>query len=88
MSAAATIPVLDRLLDPLTRCLTPEVAERIANLRLDPQLQAELDELAAKANAGELTPEERTLYEEYVEAIDVVGILQAKARAVLAQHDA
>lgn len=86
MATTAPIPVLDRLLDPLTGCLTPKVAERIVNLRLDSQSQAELDELADKANAGELTSEERALYEEYVEAIDFVGIFQAKARTVLARQ--
>jgi hypothetical protein len=78
--------VLERLLDPLSRCLTPEVAGRIVNLRLDPQLQSRLNELAAKANSGQLSAAERAEYEEYVEGIDVVGIFKAKARVLLAEH--
>lgn len=85
---STAVPVLERFLDPLARCLTPEVASRIVNLRLDPQLQSRLDELAPKANAGELSPAELAEYEEYVEGIDLVAILQAKARMVLAEHDA
>jgi hypothetical protein len=77
--------VLDRFLRPLTDCLTPEVAQRIVNLQLDAQSQARLDELAAKANDGQLTDDERQEYEEFVEGIDLMGILKARARTVLAQ---
>jgi hypothetical protein len=44
--------VLDRFLDPVAERLTPDVARRIIDLRLDPSLRARLDELAAKANLG------------------------------------
>ena len=77
--------VLDRFLRPFTECLTPEVAQRIVNLQLDSQSQARLDELAAKANEGQLTDDERQEYEEFVEGIDLMGILKARARTVLAQ---
>ena len=74
----------DRLLDPVARCFTPEVAKRIADLRADPPTQARIDELAAKCREGLLTEAERREYGAYVEAIDLIGILQAKARAMLA----
>ena len=77
--------VLDRFLKPFTECLTPEVAQRIANLQLDSQSQARLDELAAKANEGQLTDDERQEYEEFIEGIDLMGILKARARTALAQ---
>ncbi len=51
--------VLDRVLDPFTHCLTPEVARRISNLRADPDMQARVDELAGKANEGRLNERER-----------------------------
>ncbi len=79
--------VLDRLLDPLTECLTPDVARRIAALRAEPVTQARLDELADKSAEGALSPGEREEYAAYVEAIDLVGLLQAKARAVLMQSE-
>jgi hypothetical protein len=75
--------VLDRFLDPVTDCLTPDVAQRIVGIRLDPNMQARLDELAEKANRGQLTDQERADYEEYVEGMDLIGILKAKARKVL-----
>ena len=78
--------VLDRFLRPFTECLTPEVAQRIVNLQLDVQSQARLDELAAKANEGQLTDDERQEYEEFVEGIDLMGILKARARTVLVKH--
>jgi hypothetical protein len=73
----------DRLLDPIADCFTPDVAQRIAELRADAEMQARLDDLAAKANEGSLTEAERVDYLSYVEAIDMVGVLQAKARLVL-----
>ncbi len=78
--------VLDRFLRPFTECLTPEVAQRIVNLQLDAQSQVRLNELAAKANEGQLTDDERQEYEEFVEGIDLIGILKARARTVLAKH--
>ena len=45
---------------------------------------ARITQLAAKANEGELSPEERAEYEDYVEAVDLIGILKAKAGALLA----
>jgi hypothetical protein len=45
-----------------------------------------MQELAAKANDGRLTPEERVEYESYVDAVDVIGVLQLQARAFLDRH--
>lgn len=82
MSLACNTP-LDRLLNPIARCLTPDVARLVAELRPDAGTQSRIDELAAKADAGSLTAAERLEYEGYVEAIDLVSILQAKARKAL-----
>jgi hypothetical protein len=84
MSQPAETPILDRLLDPVTRCLTPEVARELVALRADPQFQERLDALADKCTEGQLSPEEREEYETYVRAIHIIGILQAKARKLLA----
>ena len=73
------------MLEPVADILTPEVARGIVDMRADPQLQARLDELASKANDGQLTEAEQQEYEDYVDAIDFIGIFQAKARAVLAR---
>jgi hypothetical protein len=77
---------LDRLLAPVTECFTPEVAERLVALRADPEIQARIEDLAAKANEGQLSAEERAEYEDYIEAVDLVGILQCQARAALAKR--
>ena len=42
-------------------------------------------ELAKKCNEGVLTAEEEEDYEAYVQASTLVGILQAKARRILAE---
>ena len=76
--------ILDQMLEPLVRCFTPAVAQQIVELRADLRTQARIDELAAKCNAGELTEAEQREYGAYVEAIDLIGILQAMARAILA----
>ena len=86
MSTSHADTVLDEVLDPVARCFTPDVARQVAALRANPQLQARLDGLARKANEDELTEEERDEYLAYVEAIDLVSILQAKARQILRDH--
>jgi hypothetical protein len=66
---------LDRLLDPVGRCLSPEAARALVSLRADPQFQARLDELADKNTAGQLTPEEREEYDLYLSALSVLSAL-------------
>ena len=72
----------------MTEAFTPEMARRIVDLRAEPDLQAYIDELANKANHGTLTPEEERDYKSYVEAADIIGIIQSKARRSLATHSA
>ena len=76
---------LDRMLEPVSDCFTPEVARRFLQLRADPELQARIDALADKCNEGELSAEERSEYETYVRAGNLIAILQAKARKLLGQ---
>ena len=78
--------VLTRLLEPLGRCLTPDVAKELVNLRADPHVQARLEELADKNTEGVLTPEERDEYETSVHVIEFIAVLQAKARTILARN--
>ena len=76
--------ILDKMLEPVTRCFTPAVAKEIAELRADLVTQARIDELAAKCNEAVLTEAEQREYRAYIEAIDLIGVLQAKARGLLA----
>jgi hypothetical protein len=83
----ATASALDRFLDPVTACFTPQVAERIAELRLDPELLTRIEQLAEKANEGVLTPDEDDEYKDYIEGGDMLALLQAKARRFLKQRE-
>jgi hypothetical protein len=85
MSSPQETLVLDRLFEPMTRILTPEVARQLAGLRADSAVQERIDSLAEKCNEGQLTPEERVEYATYVNFIDFMAILQAKARRFLAE---
>lgn len=74
--------ILDRVLDPLSQCLTTDVAQRIAALRASDEVQQRIDELADKSSAGTLSGQERTEYETWVRVINFLSVLQAKARLV------
>ena len=79
--------LLAQFLAPLEECMTPEMAQKIATLQASPEVQARLDELADKCNEGELTPEETAEYTSYVDAIDLITVLQTQARDVIDSHD-
>jgi hypothetical protein len=74
---------LDRLLEPLAASLSPEVAAKVADLRADEAMQIRIDYLAERSSDGLLTAEEREEYAGYLHAIDVIAVLQAKARSLL-----
>ena len=76
---------LAKILDPVAQCFTPEVAKRVAELRADPDVQARIEELAEKCNEGTMTPEETAEYDAYIHAMDVVAVLQKKARTLIVQ---
>ena len=84
----STASYLDRFLEPVTDFLTPEVASAFVQLRADPMLQAEIDDLRRKANEGTLTELEDAEYKDLVEAVDVISIIQSKARQFLSKHPA
>lgn len=73
-------PLLERLLEPLSRCIRGEGEQELLRLRADEVLQARIDELADKCDEGQLTPDERAEYETYIRFGNFVAILQAKAR--------
>jgi hypothetical protein len=76
----------DQLFSPVAACFTPEVAARVAAVETSKMTQDRLDELRTKANFGTLSNEERAEYEEFVEALDVLYLLKAKARAIATQQ--
>ncbi len=77
---------VDRMLDQVALCFTPEVARRLVALQPEPGAQARIEQLATKAAAGQLSAAERTEYEDFVEAVDLIGILKAKVGALLTEQ--
>lgn len=77
---------LERLLDPVGRCLSVRGAQQLVRLRADAKTQKRIERLADKNTEGLLTSAERAEYETYVFANNFIAILQAKASARLARR--
>jgi hypothetical protein len=86
MSRTVDTPVFARILDPVTRSLNVDAAKSLVRLKADAKVQARVAKLARKCNEGELTPEEAAEYDRYIAFADVVAILPAKARLLLAKN--
>lgn len=82
-----TISFLDRMLDPIVESFTPETAQRLVDVRADGEMQHRIDDLREGANQGTLTAAEDAEYKEFVEALDVLSLMQAKARRSLKHRD-
>ncbi len=85
MSTITTPDSVDDVLESVVECLTPDVARRLLAVRMNPRVQARVDELATKANAGDLNAEERVEYETLIDRADLLGIFKAMARQVLSR---
>ncbi len=75
--------ILEKMLQPATDSMPPSFARKVLDLRADSELLARIEVLRTKANQGALSSEEDAEYKEYVEAIDIIALLQQKARQVL-----
>ena len=80
--------LLDKLLDPLARSFSKDQARQIMRWRLDAETQTRLERLRNGANEGTLSHEEEAEYRRWVEDLDVIAIIQAKARQSLAEDAA
>jgi len=85
-SRMSTTTYLDRMLQPVTEAMSPEFATKLVSLTADLEMLSHVEQLREKANVGTLTAEEEAEYQEFVEAVDVLAILQSKARRVLANR--
>ena len=83
MATDSPAALLDELLEPVGRCLTPEVARRLVGLRASPALDARIQELGRKCNEGRLSTQEQSDYETISRYIKFIAVLQSKARALL-----
>ncbi len=84
MSQTIDAAAFDRATEPVFRILSKAQAMEIIDFHGDETLQQRIEELAGKANEGELTDEERAEYLGYAQANKFIAVLQAKARRLLA----
>src|SRR5438874_4557519 len=75
--------ILGRLTAPDRSALPPEAAQAILALELSQADKVRVDELAAKARAGALTPAEQAEVEAYSRVGSVIGVLKAQAHRSL-----
>jgi hypothetical protein len=74
------------MLEPVARSLNVDAAKKLVRLKADAKVQAHVAKLARKCNEGKLSPEEMADYDRFIAFADVVAILQAKARLLLARE--
>jgi hypothetical protein len=83
MSDGNVTSLLEGILGSLTQCLDAESARRVAEFRIAPAIQTRVDQLAERANDGQLSDDERSEYEALINAADFVAILKLKAQRQL-----
>ncbi len=65
---------------PIFAILSKEQMRYLTQLEADPSLADRIDQLASKCNEGDLTTEELEEYEAYIEANNLMAVLQAEAQ--------
>lgn len=70
---------------PIFAILPPEQIRQLAEVQADTRLAERVAVLADKANEGDLSEAERAEYEGYIEANNLLTVLQAEARFRLAE---
>jgi hypothetical protein len=83
ISMSSTTETYDSILAGLSGSLTPQAAEGILALGFSDEQKTRMQELAARARAGELTGDEREEAESFERISSLLGILQSKARMAL-----
>lgn len=77
----------DRAVAPVIGLLSQDQAAKIADFHADEALQLKIEELARKANEGELSADEQAEYEGYAQANRFLAVFQAQARRkIAAEH--
>lgn len=72
--------LLDQLLDPLTASFSDRQVEQILSWQMDSELENRLNYLRERANEGLLSEEEDSEYKQFVEDLDLISLIQLKAR--------
>ncbi|HQX53969.1 MAG TPA: hypothetical protein PLY87_27990 [Planctomycetaceae bacterium] len=65
---------------PIFAILSKEQVRYLTQLEADASLADRIDQLASKCNEGDLTTEEQEEYEAYIEANNLLAVLQAEAQ--------
>ncbi len=73
----------DSLLESAARCLDWQSVRALGALSLTESAQTRLDLLANKANEGQLTPDEASEYDRFIELGDIIATLRLKAERQL-----
>jgi hypothetical protein len=81
--ANGQITALERLLRPLSRKFTVELARSLVAIQADAETQARYDELAGQRTEGQLTPAEQAELGSIVRANTLLGVLKARAHTFL-----
>ncbi len=87
MSQTLESLAFDRATDRLFQLLTSDQLQELQDLHSDPVLQSRIEELANKANEGDLSAEERQEYLGYVQANSFLAVVQSQARKRLKSKD-
>lgn len=83
MSSPSSPRLLETLAESVAACLDAPSLRAMANLELDSRTKERLDELADKANEGQLSPDERIEYQSFIGVSEFLGLAQLRARARL-----
>ena len=85
MTPTAEMTAFDRGVRPVAELVLPDKAQVLLGFRPAPELEARIEELAAKSTEGQLTEAEREEYAGYVQANKFIAILKRLAREVSGQ---
>ena len=80
------LEVLGRLLDPLQKSLSDELARAVLTLDFAKTDHARVEKLSYKAQEGNLTPEEEAELDWYLDLNSLLTILKAKASIALRER--
>jgi hypothetical protein len=79
--------ILARVIQSDERELSPEIARYLISIKLPPTDEARVNELSAKARAGSLSESESSELDSYLHIGSLLGVMQSRARRVLAQAE-
>ena len=82
MSSLSSPGLLEALAESVAACLDAPSLRAIANMELDSRTRTRLDELAEKANEGQLSADERVEYHSFIGVSEFLGLAQLRARAL------